>query len=45
MLVVESVRERNEFFIPAIIARLVATNQQNGAAARIERDGSVTAKS
>jgi carboxymethylenebutenolidase len=37
MLVVESVRDRNEFFIPAIIARLVATNQQNRAAARVER--------
>ena len=37
MLVVESVRDRNEFFIPAIIARLVATNKQNGAAARVER--------
>lgn len=29
MPVVESVRDRNEFFIPAIIARLVATNQQD----------------
>jgi hypothetical protein len=37
MPVVESVRGRNEFFIPAIIARLVATNQQNGATARVER--------
>lgn len=33
MPVVESVRDRNEFFIPAIIARLVAANQQNRAAA------------
>jgi len=37
MLVVEPVRDRNEFFIPTIIARLVATNQQDGSAARIER--------
>src|SRR5690348_8842070 len=37
MLVVESIRDRNEFFIPAIIARLVPTNQQNGAAARVKR--------
>jgi len=37
MLVVESVRDRNEFFIPAIVARLVTTNQQDGASARIER--------
>jgi len=37
MLVVESVRDRNEFFIPAILARLVATNQQNGAVARVKR--------
>jgi hypothetical protein len=29
MLVIEPVRDRNKFFIPAIIARLVATNQQN----------------
>jgi len=34
MLVVESVRNRNKFFIPTIVARLVATNQQDGAAAR-----------
>jgi hypothetical protein len=36
MLVVEPVRDRNKFFIPTIIARLVATNQQDGAAPRIE---------
>ena len=38
MWVVEPVRNRNEFFIPTIIACLVATNQQDGAAARIERE-------
>jgi len=37
MLVVESVRHRNEFLIPTIIACVVAVNQQDGAAARIER--------
>jgi hypothetical protein len=36
-MVIESVRDRNEFFIPSIIARLVVTNQQNGAAARVKR--------
>src|SRR5690349_21602859 len=36
MLVVEAVRDWNKFFIPAIIARLVAANQQNGATTWVE---------
>src|SRR5579885_3705267 len=37
MPVIEAVRDWNKFFIPAIIASLVAANQQDGAAAGVER--------
>src|SRR5207302_3667456 len=36
VLVVESVRERNELLIPAVVSRLVAPDQQDRDAARIE---------
>ena len=37
MLVVEPVRERNKFVIPAVLTRLVAADEQHRSATRIKR--------
>ena len=37
MSVVETVRDRDELFVPSVMSRLVATDQEDGDAPRVER--------